>query len=88
MGLGNVGLGNVKLGEVELGDVGRGTRGPGDVLNKPDFYADFVKHNFRWSRGRCNMLKSLLVVADDFQRPWFGRICLLACLIVRTLVTE
>ena len=66
-----------------LGDVGLG-----DVINKTDFYVEFVRYNFRWSRERCNMLESLLVVADDFQRPWFGRICLLVCLTVRTLGTE
>ena len=71
-----------------LGDVERGTRRLGDVINKTDFYAEFVRYNFRWSRERCNILESLLVVADDFQRPWFGRICLLACLTVRTLGTE
>ena len=85
---GDVGLGDVGLGDVGLGDVERGTRRLGDVINKTDFYAEFVRYNFRWSRERCNMLESLLVVADDFQRPWFGRICLLACLTVRTLGTE
>ena len=45
--------------------------GLGD-LNKPDFCAEFVKYNFRWSREKSNMLESLSVVADDFQRPWFG----------------
>ena len=50
--------------------------------------AEFVNYNFRWSREKCNMLESLSVVADDFQRPWFGWICLLACLTVRTLGTE
>ena len=78
----------VGLGDVGLGDVERGTRRLGDVINKTDFYVEFVRYNFRWSRERCNMLESLLVVADDFQRPWFGRICLLACLTVRTLGTE
>ena len=29
---------------------------------------------------RCDMLESLSVVADGFQRPWFGRTCLLAYL--------
>ena len=65
-----------------LGDVGLGE------VNKPDFCAEFVKYNFRWSREKSNMLESLSVVADDFQRPWFGWICLLACLTVRTLGTE
>ena len=88
VGLGDVGLGDVGLGDVGLGDVERGTRRLGDVINKTDFYVEFVRYNFRWSRERCNMLESLLVVAHDFQRPWFGRICLLACLTVRTLGTE
>ena len=48
----------------------RGTRGLGDawrlVINKPDFCAEFVKYNFRWSRESCNMLESLSVVADNF----------------------
>ena len=66
----------------ELCDVGLGD------VNKPDFCAEFVKYNFRWSREKSNMLESLSVVADDFQRPWFGWICLLACLTVRTLGTE
>ena len=34
------------------------------------------------------MLESLLEVADGFQRPWFGRRCLLAYLTVRTLGAE
>ena len=103
VGLGDLGLGTwdsgtwdsgtwdsreVGLGDVGLGDVERGTRRLGDVINKTDFYVEFVRYNFRWSRERCNMLESLLVVAHDFQRPWFGRICLLACLTVRTLGTE
>ena len=88
VGLGDVGLGDVGLGDVGLGAVGLGDVGLGDVINKTDFYAEFVRYNFRWSWERCNMLESLLVVADDFQRPWFGRICLLACLTVRTLGTE
>ena len=51
------------------GTRGRGTRGLVEVINKSDFCAEFVKYNFRWSRERCNMLESLSVVADDFQRP-------------------
>ena len=92
--LGDVGLGEVGLGEVGLENVGRRTRGLGDawrlgdVINKPDFFAEIVKYNFRWSRERCNMLESLSVVADDFQRPWFGWICLLASLTVTTLGIE
>ena len=75
-------------------DAGRRTQGLGDawrlgdVINKPDFCAEIVKYNFRWSRERCNMLESLSVVADDFQRPWFGWICLLASLTVTTLGIE
>ena len=72
----------------------RKTRGRGDserlggVMNKPDFGAEFVKYNVRWSGERCNMLESFSVVADDFQLPWFGRMCLLSCLTVRILGTE
>ena len=67
VGHGDVGLGDVGLGDVGLGDArtrGRGTPGLGDVINKPDFYAEFAKYNFRWSRERCNMLESLSVVAQ------------------------
>ena len=74
MGLGNMGL--------------RDAWRLGNVINKPDFWAEFVKYNFWWSQERCNKLESLSVVADDFQRLWFGQICLLACLTVRTLGTE
>ena len=58
------------------------------MINKPDSCAEFVKYNFWWSRERCDMLESLSVVVDDFQRSWFGRKCLPACLTVRTLGTE
>ena len=53
VGLGEVGLGEVGLGEVGLENVGRRTRGLGDawrlgdVINKPDFFAEIVKYNFR-----------------------------------------
>ena len=57
-GLRDVRLGDVRLGDVRLGD-----------FNKPDFCAEFVKYNFRLSREKSNMLESLSVVADDFQRP-------------------
>ena len=62
LGLGDVGLGDVGRG---TRDAGRGTRGRGtrgrtgtrgrDKQTTPEF----VKHNFRWSRERCNMLESL-----------------------------
>ena len=83
MGLGDVGLGDVGLGDVGLGDVDAGTRRRAGIRGRekqttPDICAEFVVYNSRWSRE----------VADDFQRPWFGRICLLACLTVRTLGTE
>ena len=42
---GTRGLGDVGLGEVGFGDAWR----LGDVMNKPDFCAEFVKYNFRWS---------------------------------------
>ena len=85
--------------DVELGDVGlgrgtrgRGTRGRGtrgrDNQTTPNICAEFVEYNFRWSRESYFMLESLLVVADGFQRPWFGRTFLLAYLTVRTLGTE
>ena len=91
---GTRGLVDARLGDVGLENVGRRTRGLGnawrlgDVINKPDFCAEIVKYNFRWSRERCNMLESLSVVADDFQRPWFGWICLLASLTVTSLGIE
>ena len=44
-GLGTRGLGDVGLGEVGFGDAWR----HGDVMNKPNFCAEFVKYNFRWS---------------------------------------
>ena len=57
--LGEVGLGDVRLGDVGLGDVGLGDAWRlGDVINKPDFCAEFVKYNFWWSRERCNMMIS------------------------------
>ena len=86
--------GTRERGTQDAGTRGRRTRGLGDawrlgdVINKPDFFAEIVKYNFRWSRERCNMLESLSVVADDFQRPWFGWICLLASLTVTTLGIE
>ena len=42
---GTRGLRDVGLGEVGFGDAWR----LGDVMNKPDFCAEFVKYNFRWS---------------------------------------
>ena len=93
MGLGDVGLGDVGLGDVGLGDVDAGTRRRAGIRGRekqttPDICAEFVVYNSWWSRESYYMLESLSVVADDFQRPWFGRICLLACLTVRTLGTE
>ena len=92
VGLGDVGLGDLRLGDVELedvglGDVDTGTQGR-DKQTTPDICAEFVEYNFRWSRDSYRMLESLLVEADGFQRPWFGRTCLLAYLTVRTLGTE
>ena len=101
MGLGDVGLGDVGLGDVGLGDVGLGDVGLGDSgtwervgtrgrvkQTIPDICAEFVEYNFRWSRESYYMLESSLVVADAFQRPWFGQTCLLAYFSVRTLGTE
>ena len=67
--------------------LGRGTQGR-DKQTTPNICAEFVEYNYRWSRKSYFMLKSLLVVADGFQRPWFGRTCLLAYLTVRTLGTQ
>ena len=62
----------------DAGTLGRaGTQGR-ERLTTPDFCAKFVKYNFRWSRERYCMLKSLSAVANDLQRPWFVRICFLA----------
>ena len=95
-GCGNWGCGTRDAGsrDVELGVVGLGDMGHsdpwrlGDLINKPDFCAEFVKYNFWWSLERYNMLESLSVVANDFQHLWFGQMCLLTCLTVRTLGTE
>ena len=95
--LGDVRLGDVRLGDVELGDVGPGDVGIGDVdagtrgrdkQTTPDICAEFLEYNFQWSRESYHMLENLLIVADGFQRPWFGRTCLLAYLTVRTLGIE
>ena len=76
VGLGDVRLGDVRLGNVGLGDVDAGTRGR-DKQTTPDICAEFVGYNFRWSQESYYILESLLVVADGFQRTWFGRTCLL-----------
>ena len=62
------------------------TRGS-DKQTTPYFCSEFVKHNFRCSRERYYMLERFLsrLVADDFQRSWFGLICLLAYIIVKAL---
>ena len=73
--VGTWGRGDVGLGTWErrgCRDLGRGTRGR-DKQTTPDFFAEFVNYNFRCSREFVSSL-----VADDFQRPWFGLICLLA----------
>ena len=63
VGVGDVGFGDVRRGTRGLGDSGTRGRGDvglrevgfgdawrlGDVMNKPDFCAEFVKYNFRWS---------------------------------------
>ena len=52
VGLGDVGHGTQGLGDVELRVVGLGDMGCGDpwrlgdLINKPDFCAEFVKYNF------------------------------------------
>ena len=71
-----------------LGDVGLRDTRERDKQTTPNICAEFVEYNFRWSRESFFMLESLLVVADGFQRPWFGRTFLLAYLTVRTLDTE
>ena len=101
-GLGDVGTwGRGDVGTWGRGDVGKwgrgardaetrgraGTRGS-DKQTTPNFCAEFVRYNFRWSRESYHMQESLLVVADGFQRPWFDRICLLAYLTVRTPGTD
>ena len=54
-GLGDVGLRMWDAGTRGRGTLGRGTWGLrdvwrlGDVINKPDFWVEFVKYNFRWS---------------------------------------
>ena len=88
----DVGLGRgTRTWDSDVG-LGRGTRGRGtrgrDNQTTPNICAEFVEYNFRWSRESYFMLESLLVVADGFQRPWFGRTFLLAYLTVRTLGTE
>ena len=44
---------------------GTGTRGS-DKQTTPNFCAEFVRYNFRWSRESYHMQESLLVVADGF----------------------
>ena len=89
MGLGSWDSGRGTRGR---GTRGRGTRGRGsrghDKQTTPNICAEFVEYNFRWSRESYFMPESLLVVADGFQRPWFGRTFLLAYLPVRTLGTD
>ena len=89
MGLGSWDSGRGTRGR---GTRGRGTRGRGsrghDKQTTPNICAEFVEYNFRWSRESYSMPESLLVVADGFQRPWFGRTFLLAYLPVRTLGTD
>ena len=55
-GLCDMGLGDVRLGDVRLGD-----------LNKPDFCAEFVKYNFRWSR-ECKLSPVRRIGDNDFLR--------------------
>ena len=99
VGLGTRGHGTWGRGDVgtwgrgDVGTWGRGTRGHAgtrgrDKQTTPNICAEFVEYNFRWSHESYFMLESLLVVADGFQRPWFGRTFLLAYLTVRTLGTE
>ena len=54
--------------------LGRGTRGHAgtrgrDKQTTPNICAEFGEYNFRWSCESYFMLESLLVVANDFQRP-------------------
>ena len=97
-GRGTRGRGTRGRGSRGRGTRGRGTRGRGtrghagtrgrDKQTTPNICAEFVEYNFRWSRESYFMPESLLVVADGFQRPWFGRTFLLAYLPVRTLGTD
>ena len=42
------------------GTRGRGKRGRGGTRGRDkQTTPEFIKYNFRWSRGRCNMLESL-----------------------------
>ena len=50
----DVGRGTRDAGSGDSGTWDAGTRGR-DKQTTPEF----VKYNFRWSRGRCNMLESL-----------------------------
>ena len=99
----DVGRGTRGRGTRGRGTRGRGTRGRAatrgrDKQTTPDICAEFVEYNFLWSRESYftrfttfiiyYFYPSLSVVADDFQRPWFGRTCLFAYLTVRTLGTE
>ena len=98
-GRGTRGRGTRRRGTRGRGTRGRGTHGHAgtrghagtwgrDKQTTPNICAEFVEYNFRWSHESYFMLESLLVVADGFQRPWFGRTFLLAYLTVRTLGTE
>ena len=70
-GRGDVGLGNA-------GDAGTWDAGLGDVINKQHLNLlitifDALEKGINYAGEFVSSL-----VADDFQRPWFGLICLLA----------
>ena len=74
-GRGDVGLGNA-------GDAGTWDAGLGDVINKQHliFSLNLLITIFDALEKGINYAGEFVsrLVADDFQRPWFGLICLLA----------
>ena len=74
-GRGDVGLGNA-------GDAGTWDAGLGDVINKQHliFSLNLLITIFSALEKGINYAGEFVssLVADDFQRPWFGLICLLA----------
>ena len=77
-GRGDVGLGNAG----DAGTPGRRDAGLGDVINKQHliFSLNLLIAIFDALEKGINYAGEFVssLVADDFQRPWFGLICLLA----------